>query len=259
MRSAGRMQSHAAAARRLATDGSPKLWGGRFVGAVDPLMEKFNASIPFDKQLWSVDLHGSREYARALARAGILTTAEADALVEGLTAVEAEWASGSFVIVPSDEDIHMANERRLSELIGPVAGKLHTGRSRNDQVATDVRLWLRAELGELRGELKAKDAHVAKLSGEREKLESYTRKTLQNVQEKFKTVSEGYKAKIDEKQQRIDHLERRAGADKAAAKREEELLVSAVYELGVEVLSSAHGVHLQPQPRKPAAEGSVQI
>ena len=154
LRSAGRMESNAVAARRLATDGSPKLWGGRFVGAVDPLMEKFNASIPFDKQLWSVDLHGSREYARALARAGILTTAEADALVEGLTAVEAEWASGSFVIVPSDEDIHMANERRLSELIGPVAGKLHTGRSRNDQVATDVRLWLRAELGELRGELK---------------------------------------------------------------------------------------------------------
>ena len=94
------------------------------------------------------DIRGSQAYARALCGSGLLTAAERDSLVDGLGRVGAEWAAGSFEIKPGDEDIHTANERRLGELIGPVGGKLHTGRSRNDQVATDTRLWL---LGALRG------------------------------------------------------------------------------------------------------------
>lgn len=129
--------------------------GGRFVGAVDPLMEKFNASIGYDKRLCFVDLQGSAAYAVALSRAGILTEDESAQLVAGLHEVEKEWADGSFTIVSSDEDIHTANERRLTELIGDVAGKLHTGRSRNDQVATDVRLWLRAEIEVMQSNLHA--------------------------------------------------------------------------------------------------------
>lgn len=130
---------------------STKLWGGRFTGATDPLMEQFNASIGFDKRLWQADIQGSKAYARALARAGIVTDAEMEEMGTGLEEVASEWAAGTFVLKPSDEDIHTANERRLTELIGAVGGKLHTGRSRNDQVATDVRLWLREEISNLRG------------------------------------------------------------------------------------------------------------
>ena len=125
---------------------SSKLWGGRFSGATDPLMEQFNASITFDKRMWLADILGSQAYAAALAKAGIITQAEAARLVEGLDQVAGEWRQGRFQIQAGDEDIHTANERRLGELIGPVAGKLHTGRSRNDQVATDTRLWLRSAI-----------------------------------------------------------------------------------------------------------------
>ncbi len=132
---------------------STKLWGGRFTGATDPLMEEFNASIGFDKRLWRADIEGSKAYARALSRGGLISTDEADRLVAGLEKVAEEWAANAFDLMPMDEDIHTANERRLTELIGPVAGKLHTGRSRNDQIATDVRWWLNAEIEPLRGHL----------------------------------------------------------------------------------------------------------
>ena len=125
---------------------STKLWGGRFSDALDPLMEEFNASIGFDRRLWQVDIRGSQAYAHALARADLLTANEAEQIVAGLERVADEWRAGQFEIRAGDEDIHTANERRLTELIGTVAGKLHTGRSRNDQVATDLRLWLREEL-----------------------------------------------------------------------------------------------------------------
>ena len=125
---------------------STKLWGGRFSDALDPLMEEFNASIAFDRRLWQADIRGSQAYAQALARAGLLTANEAEQIVAGLEQVANEWRAEQFEIKAGDEDIHTANERRLTELIGPVAGKLHTGRSRNDQVATDLRLWLREEL-----------------------------------------------------------------------------------------------------------------
>ena len=125
---------------------STKLWGGRFSGELDPLMEEFNASIDFDRRMWLADIRGSQAYAHALARAGLLTEQEAEQIVAGLDQVAGEWRAGQFEIQAGDEDIHTANERRLTELIGPIAGKLHTGRSRNDQVATDLRLWLREEL-----------------------------------------------------------------------------------------------------------------
>jgi argininosuccinate lyase len=120
---------------------------------MDPLMEAFNASLPFDKRLWRVDIMGSQAYAKALVRTGLLTGAEGEAIIAGLEEVAAEWAEGRFVTTAGDEDIHTANERRLTELIGEVAGKLHTGRSRNDQIATDMRLWLREEIALLRGYL----------------------------------------------------------------------------------------------------------
>ena len=121
-------------------------------------MEAFNNSIHFDKRMWRADIDGSIAYARALADAKLLTPAEAEELARGLHLVAGEWAGGTFRILPSDEDIHTANERRLGEHIGPLAGKLHTGRSRNDQVATDVRLWLKVELAGLR-------AHLLRLIG----------------------------------------------------------------------------------------------
>ncbi|MEZ4677750.1 MAG: argininosuccinate lyase [Caldilineaceae bacterium] len=131
-----------------------KLWGGRFTGATDPLMEEFNDSIGFDQKLWAEDIEGSQAYARALARANMLTAAEAETIVAGLAQVADEWRRDAFVLKAGDEDIHTANERRLTELVGVVAGKLHTGRSRNDQVATDVRLWLRKAIRGLRGHVR---------------------------------------------------------------------------------------------------------
>jgi argininosuccinate lyase len=117
-------------------------------------MEQFNASIRFDQRMWRADILGSQAYARAIAAAGILLPEEAEAIIRGLDAVAAEWQSGAFQILSGDEDIHTANERRLTEMIGPVGGKLHTGRSRNDQVATDVRIWLREEIVALRAHLR---------------------------------------------------------------------------------------------------------
>jgi len=119
-----------------------KLWGGRFEGETDALVHRYNASIGFDARLYDEDISGSVAWAEGLAAVGLLTGDERDALRAGLEAVRAEFATSTFVIAPDDEDIHSAVERRLTELAGPAGGKLHTGRSRNDQVATDFRLWL---------------------------------------------------------------------------------------------------------------------
>src|SRR5258706_3746379 len=118
-----------------------KLWGGTFSEAPDALAYRFNASLDFDQRLWAADIRGSLAWAGALARAGVVPAAEVAAIQAGLRQVHAEFAAGAFAFVPTDEDIHTAVERRLGELVGPVGGKLHTGRSRNDQVATDFRLW----------------------------------------------------------------------------------------------------------------------
>jgi argininosuccinate lyase len=120
----------------------PKLWGGAFAKEPDEQLWAYNASIAFDIRLYRADITGSLAYARALQDAGVLTSEEAATIQEGLHAVLDEFESGAFEVQPADEDIHTAVERRLRELIGPVAGKLHTGRSRNDQVATDIRLYL---------------------------------------------------------------------------------------------------------------------
>ncbi|KAI7821638.1 argininosuccinate lyase [Kickxella alabastrina] len=131
------------------SSGAKKLWGGRFSGATDPLMEAFNESIHFDRRMFAADIQGSRAYAKALHKQGILTLTEQSQLDKGLATVLSEWQAGTFELKPGDEDIHTANERRLGEIIGSVSGKLHTGRSRNDQVATDMRLWLRDEVKQM--------------------------------------------------------------------------------------------------------------
>ncbi|MBV98057.1 Argininosuccinate lyase, partial [Eschrichtius robustus] len=95
---------------------SGKLWGGRFVGAVDPIMEKFNSSITYDQHLWEVDVQGSKAYSRGLEKAGLLTKTEMDQILQGLDKVAEEWAQGTFKLNPNDEDIHTANERRLKEI-----------------------------------------------------------------------------------------------------------------------------------------------
>jgi len=122
-----------------------KLWGGRFTGKTDPVMERFNNSLSVDRVMWKADIDGSIAYSSALEKAGVLSAEEGSTIRDGLKKVLAEWEAGTFVVKEGDEDIHTANERRLTELVGPVGGKVHTGRSRNDQVVTDLRLHLRGE------------------------------------------------------------------------------------------------------------------
>jgi argininosuccinate lyase len=131
-----------------------KLWGGRFTGATDPLMELYNASLPYDKKMYAADLEGTRVYTAALEKLGLITKQELSEIHRGLKEISKEWESNSFVEKAGDEDIHTANERRLGEIIGKdIAGKVHTGRSRNDQVATDMRLYVRDELKIIREQL----------------------------------------------------------------------------------------------------------
>ncbi len=122
------------------------LWHGRFEGTPAEDLLAFTVSLPFDRRLATDDLRGSRAHVHGLTRAGILDPSECDLVLSALDEVEAELASGSFVFVATDEDIHTAVERRVTELAGPAGGKLHTGRSRNDQVATDLRLFVKREL-----------------------------------------------------------------------------------------------------------------
>lgn len=126
-----------------------KLWGGRFSEGLQSEAAEYNNSIAFDWRLAEADIRGSLAWAKALAQAGVLAETEASQICAGLDQVLSEALSGQFVIQPSDEDVHTAVERRLTELIGSVGGKLHTGRSRNDQVATDFRLWLMVEIDAL--------------------------------------------------------------------------------------------------------------
>lgn len=132
-----------------------KLWGGRFSKATAVLVRQYGDSLPFDQRLYAEDIRGSVAWANGLAKAGVLTAVEATTLVEGLEAVRQEFVQGVFVFAPGDEDIHTAVERRLTELVGPVGGKLHTGRSRNDQVTTDFRLWVLGATAQLQNEVTA--------------------------------------------------------------------------------------------------------
>ena len=123
-----------------------KLWGGRFSGATAPSVEAFTASIDIDARLYRHDIRGSIAHATMLAKQRIIPAADARKIVRGLEVIEREIDNGEFTFSQADEDIHMNIERRLTELIGPAGGKLHTARSRNDQVALDMRLYLRDEV-----------------------------------------------------------------------------------------------------------------
>ena len=119
------------------------MWGGRFAEGPSALMREINASIGFDKRLWRQDIEASRVHIAMLAAQGVVSQEDADAIEEGLDRIEDEYESGGVPEDPALEDIHMHVEHRLAELIGPAAGRLHTARSRNDQVATDFKLWVR--------------------------------------------------------------------------------------------------------------------
>ncbi|MGI9414439.1 MAG: argininosuccinate lyase, partial [Hyphomicrobiales bacterium] len=122
---------------------SNKMWGGRFAAGPSEIMEEINASISFDKRLFAQDIAGSRAHCEMLAATGIVEREDADRILHGLDTILSEIEAGKFTFSRALEDIHMNVEARLAELIGPVAGRLHTGRSRNDQVATDFKLYVR--------------------------------------------------------------------------------------------------------------------
>jgi argininosuccinate lyase len=128
------------------TPAPAKLWSGRFNEPTDAFVEAFTASVEFDQRLYQYDIQGSIAHATMLARQGILTDAERDAIVQGLEQIRARIESGKFSWSVALEDVHMNVESALTEAIGDAGKKLHTGRSRNDQVATDIRLWLRSEI-----------------------------------------------------------------------------------------------------------------
>ena len=126
-----------------------KMWGGRFGQKPDPLMERINASIDFDRKLYRQDIAASKVHAAMLAKSGIITAQDAKQIAHGLDTILSEIEAGKFNFKRAFEDIHMNVEGRLGELIGPTAGRLHTARSRNDQVATDFRLWVRDAIDEI--------------------------------------------------------------------------------------------------------------
>lgn len=142
--------------------GSNQMWGGRFAGGPSAIMREINASIPFDKALWRQDIAASKAHVDMLGAQGIVSAEDAALIASGLDQVAAEYEANG---VPENwdlEDIHMTTESRLAELIGPAAGRLHTARSRNDQVATDFRLWVRDAMDQ--AELGLKQLQVALVS-----------------------------------------------------------------------------------------------
>lgn len=138
----------------MATTIKNKPWAGRFTSATDKLAEELNASIGFDCRLYKCDITGSIAHAKTLKRARVLTAVECAKIIKGLKAIEGEIEAGRFEFLIEDEDIHMAIEKRLTQKVGTLGGKLHTGRSRNDQVALDVRLYLKDEITETQALLK---------------------------------------------------------------------------------------------------------
>jgi len=135
------------------TSTTSTMWGGRFEAGPSAVMEEINASIGFDQRLYTQDIRGSRAHARMLVSKDIITKVDGDAILKGLDQVEAEIKAGKFKFSRALEDIHMNIESRLREIVGDAAGRLHTARSRNDQVATDLKLWVRDALDGLDGAL----------------------------------------------------------------------------------------------------------
>ncbi|SDR27024.1 argininosuccinate lyase [Pseudovibrio sp. Tun.PSC04-5.I4] len=132
---------------------SNRMWGGRFAEGPDAIMEEINASIDFDRKLYRQDIAGSKAHVSMLAAQGIVSGEDAEKIAQGLDTILSEIEGGTFTFSRALEDIHMNIESRLAELIGPTAGRLHTARSRNDQVATDFRLWVRDSLDDLEGQV----------------------------------------------------------------------------------------------------------
>jgi argininosuccinate lyase len=128
---------------------SESLWHGRFAGGPAEALMAYTASLPFDRRLWEVDIRGSKAHVRGLGRAGVLSTAEVEVVLDALDKVHGEFASGTFEFHEGDEDIHTAVERRVTEIAGDAGARLHTARSRNDQVATDLRLWTKGAITEV--------------------------------------------------------------------------------------------------------------
>ena len=128
------------------TKSQNQMWGGRFAAGPDAIMEAINASISFDQRMATQDIEGSRAHAAMLGAVGIISDSDAKAIGEGLITVLSEIETGTFPFQTALEDIHMNVEARLKDIIGDPAGRLHTGRSRNDQVATDFKLWVRGQM-----------------------------------------------------------------------------------------------------------------
>jgi len=145
-------------------DTSAKPWGGRFQGATDALVEAFSASVHFDRRLYAHDIRGSIAHATMLAAVGVLSESERDAIVAGLETIRADIERGAFRWDPALEDVHMNIEAALTARIGEAGKKLHTGRSRNDQIATDVRLYLRDAIDDLRARITALMAAILELA-----------------------------------------------------------------------------------------------
>ncbi len=143
---------------------APKLWAGRFSEETDALVHEFNASLSFDQRLWPYDILGSIAHVKMLGECGIIPLAEAEIIAAGLETLGEDLKSGAVVLPPMAEDVHMAVESLLTERLGPVAGKLHTARSRNDQVATDLRLYVRDAVDGLRERIAAVQTTLTELA-----------------------------------------------------------------------------------------------
>ena len=141
-----------------------KPWGGRFEAPTDSFVESFTSSVGFDQRLYHYDIQGSVAHARMLAHVGVLTNDECKAIVAGLEEIEVEIESGQFAWSVSLEDVHMNIEARLTDRIGEVGKKLHTGRSRNDQVATDIRLYLRDGIDDVCARLRALQSAIVEIA-----------------------------------------------------------------------------------------------
>ncbi len=134
---------------------APKLWAGRFSQETDALVHRFNASLSFDQRLWPYDIRGSIAHVKMLGDCGIIPREDAGEITKGLLAIAQDLEAGTAQLPPDAEDVHMAVETLLTQRIGPVAGKLHTARSRNDQVATDIRLYVKDAIGGIKGRIRA--------------------------------------------------------------------------------------------------------
>ena len=141
-----------------------KLWGGRFTEPTDAFVEAFTASVEFDQRMYRQDIQGSRAHAQMLTRVGVLSQADCDVILKGLDQVEKEIENAEFEWSVSREDLHMNIEARLTEIVGDAGKRLHTGRSRNDQVATDIRLYLKEQIGLIVAEIRRLQAGMLELA-----------------------------------------------------------------------------------------------